>query len=274
MDRKAVSLACVLAVTVVAATVAVPDAVSSRPAYEIPVHEAENASALDSATDDGWLEAPAADVPLSSAGAAVPGGDNTTVESVSVASAVTDERLYVRLSWADATRDTSADALREFPDAAAVQLPVDETARPPITMGNTDNMVNVWYWNGMATSEELLAGGAGTTTRFADTELRTNATYDDGRWRVVFSRPLAGGSVNQTTISGTEDVDVAVAVWNGSNMERSGQKATSEWYYLALGPGPQGPPYETILWVVAGVAIVVTTLVTIEGIRRTRGGGS
>jgi complex iron-sulfur molybdoenzyme family reductase subunit gamma len=55
-------------------------------------------------------------------------------------------------------------------------------------------------------------------------------------------------------------------------MERSGRKGASDWYYLALGPGPQGPPYEAILWAVAGIGIVATTLVTIEGIRRTRGG--
>ncbi len=38
--------------------------------------------------------------------------------------------------------------------------------------------------------------------------------------------------------------------WNGSNMERSGTKAVSEWYHFPLGPGPQGPPYESTgpLW--------------------------
>ncbi|QCC47341.1 ethylbenzene dehydrogenase-related protein [Halobellus limi] len=271
MDRRPLLLAAVLALAVVATTVAVPAMVSARPAYEIPVTAADDPDSLDSAEGEAWTEVPAAGVPLSSAGAAVPGGDDTTVENVRVASARTDERLYVRLSWEDGTRDTGADDVREFPDAVAVQLPANESARPPITMGSTDNPVNVWYWNGANASQELLAGGPGTTTTLTDSELRTAATYDGGRWRVVFSRPLAGASENRTTITGTRDVDVAVAVWNGSNMERSGQKATSEWYYLALGPGPQGPPYEAILWTVAGVAIVLTTLVTIEGVRRTRG---
>lgn len=271
MDRRLVVLAALLAASIVVTTLAVPALVSARPAYEIPVADVEDGATLDTVNGEGWTQAPAADVPLSSSGAAVPGGDDSTIDEVRVASAQTDERLYIRLSWADPTRDTSADDVRQFADAVAVQVPVNESARPPIAMGSTDNRVNVWYWNGLNDSQELLAGGPGTTTVLSDSDLESNATYRDGRWQVVLSRPLDGASDNRTSFSTEQDVDAAVAVWNGSDMERSGAKATSEWHYLALGPGPQGPPYETILWLVAGLGIVFTTLVTIEGVRRTRG---
>ncbi|MFC4990468.1 ethylbenzene dehydrogenase-related protein [Saliphagus infecundisoli] len=271
MARRSLILAGLLAAALVATATVVPMLVSARPAYEIPVHDGADGDSLDGAEGDAWNEAPSVGVPLSSADAAVPAANDTSVEEVRVASARTDERLYVRLSWADATRDTSTNDVREFADAVAVQVPANESERPPIAMGGTDNPVNVWYWNGLNSSQELLAGGPGTTTVMTSGELRTNATHSDDRWRVVFSRPLAGEDANRTAFSATEDVDAAVAVWNGSNMERSGQKATSEWYYLALGPGPKGPPYEAILWTVAGLAIVFTTLVTIEGVRRTRG---
>lgn len=271
MRRDELGLAVVLAATLLLTTVAVPALVEARPAYEIPVHDATDGESLDRVDGEAWNEAPPVTVPLSSAGAAVPAGDDTTVERVKVAAARTDERLYLQLSWADATQDTSNAEVRAFADAVAVQLPVNESERPPIAMGGSDNMVNVWYWSGTGTSEELLAGGPGTTTRLDDATLRTNASYSDGRWRVVVSRPLESSSENRTSIPANQDMDVAFAAWNGSNMERSGQKAASEWYYLALGPGPQGPPYETVLWVVAGVAIVFTILVTVEGVRRTRG---
>ena len=88
---------------------------------------------------------------------------------------------------------------------------------------------------------------------------------------MVLSRSLDASTGNRTAIPSDADMDVALAVWNGSNMERSGQKSVSEWHYLALGPGPQGPPYQTILWIIAGLAIVGSALVTIEGVRRTRG---
>ncbi|WP_435345892.1 ethylbenzene dehydrogenase-related protein [Haloarchaeobius sp. HRN-SO-5] len=261
-----------LAVVVLAATAVVPAFVDARPAYEIPVNYEVDGETLERVDGEEWGEAPAATIPVSSAGADVPAAENTTVEQVTVEAVRTDDRLYLRLTWADPSRDVSNDEIRTFTDAVAVQLPVNATARPPIAMGSPDNLVNVWYWAADDRTEELLAGGAGTTTEYSDPTVRTNATYENDRWKVVFSRPLEGSTANRTTVPTDEDMDVAFAVWNGGNMERSGQKAASEWYYLALGPGPAGPPYELILWTVAGVAIVVTTLVTIEGVRRTRGG--
>jgi complex iron-sulfur molybdoenzyme family reductase subunit gamma len=210
-------------------------------------------------------------VGLGSAGAAVPDVDATTVDAIRIEVARTNDMLYVRLSSADATRDTSTEEMQAFADAVALQLPVNESERPPIAMGSKSNRVNVWYWSAAGHSEALHAGGAGTTTPLQDAELTADATHDDGRWNVVFARPLASEQANVTDISTEEDVDVAVAVWNGSNMERSGQKSTSQWYYLALGPDTGGPPYEAILWTVAALAIVFTTLVTVEGVRRTRG---
>ncbi|WP_336037262.1 ethylbenzene dehydrogenase-related protein [Halobacterium yunchengense] len=266
-------LAGCLAALLVVSAAAVPTLTAARPAHEIPVYGASAADgeSLQRADGDAWADAPATTVPMSSAGAAVPNADDTTVERVRVEVARTDARLYMRLSWADGSRDTSADEIHAFADGVAVQLPRNETSRPPIAMGSTDNLVNVWYWSGATGNEELLAGGPGTTTAFAESTLQTNASYEDGRWNVVFSRSIGSRSENRTAIPQDRDMDVAFAAWNGSNMERSGQKTASEWYYLALGPGPQGPPYETILWVVAGIAIVATTLVTLEGVRRTRG---
>lgn len=254
------------------ATAAVgPMVVDARPAFEIPVHSGAEGDGFENVGSDAWEQAPAATVSLSSSGASVPSADNVTVERVSVAAAQTDERLYLRLSWADATNDTSTGEIQLFADAVAVQIPANASARPPITMGGPDNMVNVWYWSGDNTSQELLAGGPGSTSTFAEDRITTNATYEDGRWNVVFSRPLDASSANHTTIPSDADMDMSVAVWNGSNFERSGQKAVSDWYYLALGSGAQGPPYQTILWVIAGLAIVASMLVTVEGIRRTRG---
>jgi DMSO reductase family type II enzyme heme b subunit len=260
-------------VGVVVLAAVLPTLVAARPAYEIPVHEAPSTEgdSLQQPDGEAWADVVPATVPLSSAGAAVPNAGDTTAERIRVEVARTDARLFIRLSWADATRDTSAGELRAFGDAVAVQLPLNESTRPPIAMGSTESLVNVWYWSGPTGSQELLAGGPGTTTQFQTSTLQTNASYEDGRWTVVVSRSVASRSENRSAIPQGQDMDVAFAVWNGSNMERSGQKAASEWYYLALGPGPEGPPYETILWTVAGIAIVVTTLVTIEGVRRTRG---
>ncbi|EMA12379.1 ethylbenzene dehydrogenase-related protein [Haloarcula marismortui] len=271
--RRTLTLTAVLSALIVVSTVAAP-MVSARPAHEIPVSEVSTAD-LAEPNADGWEEVPASDVPLASAPSSVPNADETSVETVDVQAARTDERLYVRLEWHDATRDMNANAAREFADAVAVQFPANTSSRPPIAMGGPDNRVNVWYWSGATGTQELLAGGAGSTTPFENPTVRTNASYTgtggNATWTVVYSRQLDAPSENRTDLRTDGDLDVAFAVWNGSNGERSGQKAVSEWHYYPFSGGPQGPPYETLLWTVAGIAIVGVVGVTSFGIYRTRG---
>lgn len=271
IGSRELAVAAALALAVVAATAAFPMIVDARAAYEIPVERQAGAGDLAEPDGGAWESVQDVHVPMSSSGAAVPGGSETAVESSSVAAARTDERLYVRLSWSDASANTSAGSLRAFADAAAVQLPVSTAERPPIAMGSADNRVNVWYWNGAGGTESLLAGGAGSTTEIPESAVETNAAHTGDRWSVVFSRPLASDRANVTDIDADEDMNAAFAVWEGSNDERSGQKAASEWYYLSLGPSEGGAPYETVLWAIVGIAVVFTTLVTVEGVRRTRG---
>jgi DMSO reductase family type II enzyme heme b subunit len=262
-----------LVVALVAVATLVPALSMGRPANEIPVEDstADPETLLDPSAE-AWGEVPPVDVPLSSAPSTVPNADSISIESVSVQAARTDGQLLVRLSWADATRDESSDGPRQFEDAAAVQVPVNTTTRPPIAMGSTRNLVNVWYWHGGGGQQELLAGGVGSTTQFSDQQVRTERQYSDGRWTVVYARPLGTDAANRSDLTVDHDIDVAFAVWNGSNMERSGRKSISEWYHFSLGPGVQGPPWENILWAVAGLAIGVVVLVSGHAIWKTREG--
>jgi complex iron-sulfur molybdoenzyme family reductase subunit gamma len=269
--RRDLPLASAFAVLLAVTAAVGPTVVDARPAYEIPVERGTEAENFGSAAADSWTRVPAATVSLSASGSSVPAAADVTVEAAKLQAVQTDRRLYLRLSWADATVDRSTGATRAFADAVAVQLPANASARPPLTMGSPDNLVNVWYWSADGVTSELLAGGPGSTTRFDRGTVVTDATRADGRWHVVFSRSLDAAGEHRTVVPDDADMDVAVAVWNGSNMERSGKKSVSEWHYLALGPGPQGPPYQTILWLVAGLAIVGSLLVTVEGVRRTRG---
>ncbi|MFD1643202.1 ethylbenzene dehydrogenase-related protein [Halohasta litorea] len=280
MKRNELLLAVALAAVVAGGTVLLPPVVGAQTEPGVPVEFVETSDGFDSPTGGGWDDVQTSTLPLSSAGADVPSANDVTVEELQVASVRTDERIYVRTSWADPTRDTSDSTVREFDDNVAIQLPSDSDEQPPIAMGSSDNPVNVWYWSGSGNSEELLAGGPGSTTPFEESQLRTEQEYADGRWFVVFSRPLDPDSSfallpgsddsSRTTIPRDDaDLDVAVAVWNGSNMEVAGQKSASQWHRLAVSSGP--PAYERFLWVIAGVAIVLTTIVTIEGVRRTRG---
>ena len=268
-ERAVAAGAVVVACLVVVTTAFGPALVAARPANQIPVASVSSDDRPQRPANGSWDTVPAVEVPLASAPSGLPNASDTSVESVRVQSARTDERFYLRLSWADGTADRNVSGPRQFVDAAAVQVPVNTSVRPPISMGSTENEVNVWYWRADGETEELLAGGPGTTTGFEQAAVNTSKTYDDGRWTVVMSRAIATDAENRTTLAVDHDVDVAFAVWNGSQMERSGRKSVSEWYHFPLGPGPKGPPYESILWTVAGLAIVGVALVTIQAMRNT-----
>ncbi|GGN87306.1 MULTISPECIES: ethylbenzene dehydrogenase-related protein [Haloarcula] len=271
--RRTLLVAAVVAVLVTLSAVAAPLA-SARPAHEIPVAPATGD--LSGPTTDGWEDVPAATVPLASAPSSVPNADQTSVERVHVQAARGDGQLHLRLQWHDATRDVATNETRAFADSVAVQFPVNTSSRPPIAMGGPTNRVNVWYWSGATGTEELLAGGAGSTTRFQNPSVNATAVHrgsgENATWTVVYTRDVGASGANRTTIADDGDVDVAFAVWNGSNSERAGRKSVSEWHYFPFGPGPEGPPYETVLWTVAGIAIVGVVAVTAFGVHRARGG--
>jgi complex iron-sulfur molybdoenzyme family reductase subunit gamma len=265
------ALAVVVACLVVATTALGPAMVSARPANQIPVEDVSSEEDPQAPESEAWDTVPAVTVPLASAPSGVPNASDTSVDRMNVQTARTDDRFYLRLSWPDATADRNVTGPRDFRDAVAVQLPVNTSARPPISMGSTRNTVNVWYWRAGGETEELLAGGPGTTTEYETDAVAVSAAHDDGRWTVVLSRDIAADAPNRTSLAVKHDVDVAFAVWNGSHMERSGRKSVSEWYHYPLGGGPQGPPYESVLWTVAGLAIAAVALVTIAAVRNPGG---
>lgn len=265
----------VFAAALVVATAVVPMLVDARPAREIPAPTVdEELSGVDA---PGWESVPAAEVPLSAAPSGLPNAEAVSTRAVDVQAARSNGEVYLRLEWADAQATEHADDPQTFADAVAVQVPVETTEQPAIAMGSQSNMVNVWYWNAATGTEELLAGGPGSTTLFENQTVQTwaehTASGEEGTWTVVFSRPVDPAGENRTEITTEQDLDVAFGVWDGTNAERSGRKAVSQWYYLPLGPGPGGAPFESILWAIAGIAVVAVVLVTAQGIRRVRTDG-
>ncbi|MFB6162266.1 MAG: ethylbenzene dehydrogenase-related protein [Halococcoides sp.] len=273
-DRRTPPLlaACLLAGLLITCAAVVPLVVDARPAREIPVETVEESVATPGA--EGWSAVPNRTIALSSAPSGVPNADDTTVREVEIAAARTDDRLFVRLRWADPTANRSAASPRAFPDMAAIELPVSATTQPAIAMGSPDSMVNVWQWSGTGETQELLAGGAGTTTAFAEPAVTTNATRttvgETEGWSVVFSREVSAPSENRTNLNADTDVNVAFAIWNGGNDERAGQKAVSEWHYLPFASDDGGGLFQILLWTVAGIAIALVIAVTVLSVRRAR----
>jgi DMSO reductase family type II enzyme heme b subunit len=157
--------------------------------------------------------------------------DHGKVKRVDVRVLHNGRKLNVRLEWADASADTEIKDLDQFVDGAAVMFPLAQASHA-ITMGDELNPVNAWFWKADAAEpHDVLAHGFGTSRRrpAAATGLRAASAYAKGRWHVVFQRSLrpASGLDDQVAFKPATPIGIAVALWEGSNRERAGQKSIS-----------------------------------------------
>ncbi len=188
------------------------------------------------------------------------------VQGIWVQAVHTADSLALRLVWNDRSRspdtswlaftgkvlaavpgDDSVPPVAEpWPDQVAVQFPARTTTgmeRPYFLMGAANDPVYQWRW---VSSEggRTVAGLARGLERF-DTLPGSpvgRALYDQGQWRVVFTRSLAtADSANQLQFGVERAIPMAVFAWDGSNGEHGGRMALSTWYFLALDtPTPPG----------------------------------
>ncbi len=79
--------------------------------------------------------------------------------------------------------------------------------------------------------EDLNAEGFSTLTTQAHQDVDGAGNWSNNRWSVVFKRALATDDANDTQFSGGK-TPMAIAIWNGQNKERNGQKAVTQWQTL------------------------------------------
>jgi DMSO reductase family type II enzyme heme b subunit len=152
-----------------------------------------------------------------------------------VAAAHNGEALFFRLSWQDETRDTGMPDTDRFTDGVGVLFPVRSDA-PLLTMGTEERAVNAWYWRpDLEEPLSVTATGLGTTVRNSSASLAAAASYGDGGWRVVISRPFSARGDQEVALMPGQATTAGFAVWQGSNQERAGIKsATLEWQPLEI----------------------------------------
>jgi len=79
--------------------------------------------------------------------------------------------------------------------------------------------------------EDLNAEGFSTLTTQAHQDVDGEGNWRNNRWAVVFKRALSTSDQNDTQFSGGK-TPMAIAIWNGGNKERNGQKAVTQWNTL------------------------------------------
>lgn len=83
---------------------------------------------------------------------------------------------------------------------------------------------------------DQMAEGWGTMTVEPDQDSDGRGVWQDGRWRVVITHPLASGSEGDPSLSAGADTLAAFAVWEGGHGEVGARKAWSFWVPLKLEP--------------------------------------
>jgi hypothetical protein len=125
--------------------------------------------------------------------------------------------------------------------------------------------------------ENLLAGGFGSlTSQMSDQQVvQGHGEWNDGIWRVIFSRSLAAAGSEGASLEPDQLYSIAFAAWDGSNQERGSRKSTSQWISLELAPAvpaaaaaaPSVPPtssggrFRVPLWAAAFLLLLLSLIV-------------
>ncbi len=213
--------------------------------------------------------------------------------------------LYVNLRWVDVSADLVTDEVGIFSDAVAIQFPaVAATSVPAICMGQADSAVNIWHWradsqegvatipqhgyvdmyphvdelhypaaaasNPMVSSpavQNLVAGGFGTLAALEEQVISGGGSHSGTGWSVTMARPFTPPGELQPEFEVGAAMDVAIAVWNGANGDRNGQKSVSTFVRMEIDGNPYGgagqspdepdPPLPVVLLMIGVVVSAV-----------------
>lgn len=187
-----------------------------------------------------------------------------SIKEVEIRAVRSASTLALRLEWQDDSLDYLYGPSANYTDQAALMFPLNPGREfPAITMGGAGEPVNIWQWRAMwqadlggekagkhvsqgaesglptveapkrnSPVEDLNAEGFSTLTQQEEQNVMGKGVWKDKRWRVVFKRGLETPDNADIQFKGA--TPMAVAVWNGQNRERNGQKGLAGWLLLTF----------------------------------------
>ena len=191
-----------------------------------------------------------------------------TVKSLKVRGLHDGQKIAILVEYQDPTEDPA--------DAAALEFMVGEKmahfAHGQEMLQVEGGPVNIWYWkkeSGKAT--DMSAKGFKTLRPQDQQDVSATGVWQDGTWKVVFSRPLKTADEQDVQIEPGVWTNVAFAFWDGKLVEgvvkeKGSQKAVSSWWYIRAEPPPDNSIYG---YVILGLLIAVAfELVFVRKIRK------
>ena len=182
-----------------------------------------------------------------------------STKSVKLSAVQNNSEIALLLEWDDATLENKIEVSATHTDQAAIMFPLSPDKEVPlITMGSENEIVNIWQWRAIwekslntksrssdrnlkmstfgndhpSSVEDLTAAGYSTLTAQEEQDVLGLGKWQDKTWRVVFKRALVNS--DNADIQFKYPIAMAIAVWNGGNGERNGQKGISNWILLRL----------------------------------------
>lgn len=187
-----------------------------------------------------WSQFPATEVILYPQLSTEPATGETPV-TAKLRALASGRTIAIHLEWPDGVASREH-GIGKFADAVALQWPLHfgpGRALPYVGMGQAGAPVVLWWWRADGGSETLAAEGFGTLTAQPPDGVQARGEWNDGTWRVVFTRTHAAEGVERVRFDPAQQglVPVAVAIWNGDATERNGLKRLSAWQLLRFEKG-------------------------------------
>ncbi|MBI2060003.1 MAG: c-type cytochrome [Nitrospirae bacterium] len=134
-----------------------------------------------------------------------------------------------------------------FADRAALQFPetlMKGMEKPHFVMGDPQKAVNLWSWDSESKEiGEYTANGVGTWVKQEKQDVTGSQSYLNGRYKVVFTRPLQSDDEIDLDFPSGEYIPVGFLTWDGSQGETEGKCSLSAWYHLMLKEKPSKKSY-------------------------------
>ena len=172
--------------------------------------------------------------------------------------------------WGDGEDEGGDSAGEGFSDAIGLQFPSNlptGNRKPYFIFGDTQSSVDFWFVDlarNAAMAEQYLGRGSGAMEVSESDEIQVSASYDQGRWSVIFKRSLkARGGIS---LQEEMFVPIAFSAWDAFNRERGNKRGLSPWFYFYLEPAEKisaiGPMART------GAIVLLAEILLLFFIRR------
>jgi DMSO reductase family type II enzyme heme b subunit len=208
--------------------------------------------------DPAWNEAPPGYYPLASQLMRAPRSYQPAVNAVWVKSLYNETEIAFYVAWNDRTQTREGETV----DAMAIQFPqelADSTERPYFLFGDSARAVYQWYWSAAADAgaERNARGVQAIGEQAAEQQqITASAQYADGRWQVVFRRPLQTADEDDLQFAMDRYLPLSFMVWEGQAGEVGERLGLTTWSLVYLSSPTPVLQYAFIPGAMAVVAVI------------------